>query len=93
MSCISSRCTQPSAALKPAIFYIVGRSHSISHISQVGFWPDEAIEWYLTRRRRKVRDKRTGVFYQWPPQEVVAQARQIGFNVIPMGFLEPKKQA
>ena len=59
---------------------------------QVGFWPDEAIEWYLTRRRRKVRDKRTGVFYQWPPQEVVAQARQIGFNVIPMGFLEPKKQ-
>ena len=72
---------------------LVGRSHSISHISQVGFWPDEAIEWYLTRRRRKVRDKRTGVFYQWPPQEVVAQARQIGFNVIPMGFLEPKKQA
>ena len=47
----------------------------------------------MTRRRRKVRDKRTGVFYQWPPQEVVAQARQIGFNVIPMGFLEPKKQA
>lgn len=57
----------------------------------VGFWPDEGIEWYL-RRRRKVRDKRTDTKYQFPSPELVSQAQQIGCNLVPVGFKVPKRR-
>ncbi len=31
--------------------------------------------------------------YQWPPAEIVQQAQKIGFNLVPMGYIEPKKKA
>ena len=57
---------------------------------EMGFWPDEGIEWYL-RKRPKIKDKRTNTIYQWPPKEIVSHAQQIGCNLVPIGFLEPKK--
>ena len=38
-----------------------------------------------------MRDKRTGTIYQWPSREIVSQAQQIGCNLVPVGFVEPKK--
>ncbi len=39
---------------------------------EVAFWPNEGIEWCL-RKRKKIRDKRTGMIYQWPSTEIVSQ--------------------
>ena len=58
---------------------------------EMGFWPDDGIEWYL-RKRTKIKDKRTNTIYQWPPKEIVNHAQQIGCNLVPIGFFEPKKE-
>jgi hypothetical protein len=42
----------------------------------------------MSRKRRKVRDKRTNTLYQWPQPHIVMQAQQIGFNVVPLGFIQ-----
>ena len=57
---------------------------------EVGFWPDEGYEWFI-RKRIGMRDKRTGVTYQWPTREQIDAARQTGCNIVPIGFSHPKK--
>jgi len=57
---------------------------------EVGFWPDEGLEWLL-RRRKVMRDRRTGVTYQWPERHQIDAAKQIGCNIVPIGFNHPKK--
>ena len=56
----------------------------------IGFWPDDGIEWYL-RKRNKIREKRTKRIYQWPSAEIVSQAQQIGCNLVPIGYINPKR--
>ncbi len=70
----------------------VAKEASLDFIPTVDvyFWPDEALDWYL-KRRPKVRDKRTDTIYQWPSSEIVSQAQQIGCNLVPVGFVEPKQ--
>ena len=36
----------------------------------------KAIEWYVLRKRHKMRDKRTNSIYQWPSQALVMSAVQ-----------------
>ena len=38
-----------------------------------------------------MRDKRTGVEYQWPSKEQIDAAQQLGFNIVPRGFVFPRK--
>eukprot|EP00095_Tigriopus_kingsejongensis_P004579 maker-scaffold462_size163801-snap-gene-0.53 protein:Tk04579 transcript:maker-scaffold462_size163801-snap-gene-0.53-mRNA-1 annotation:"hypothetical protein AaeL_AAEL009477" len=44
--------------------------------TEIGFWPEEGLEFYL-RESSKLKDKRTGMIYEWPPKEVTRQAQQI----------------
>jgi len=57
---------------------------------ECGFWPDKGINWLL-RPRRVMRDKRTGIPYQWPSKEQIDAVRQLGFNIVPRGFIYPRK--
>lgn len=70
----------------------LGKENSINFIPtvEVGFWPMEGVEWHF-RNRSKVRDSRTKVVYEWPPSDVVHQYQQIGCNLVPVGFFNPKR--
>ena len=39
-----------------------------------------------------MRDKRTGVEYQWPSKEQVDAVQNLGFNIAPKGFTFPRKE-
>ena len=57
---------------------------------EVSFWPDEYFEYFM-RKRPVMRHKRTNVSYQWPEQSQIQAIRQIGCNILPLGFNHPKK--
>ena len=46
----------------------------------------------MYRKRSIMRDKRTGVEYQWPSQEQIAAVKTLGFNIAPKGFTYPRKE-
>jgi len=57
---------------------------------ELSFWPDEYFEFFL-RKRPVMRHKRTNISYQWPSQSQISAVRQLGCNVVPIGFTHPRK--
>ena len=56
----------------------------------VSFWPDQCFEWFL-RHRKVMKCKKTGMKYQWPSAAHRVSVRQLGCNIVPLGFKHPKK--
>ena len=38
-----------------------------------------------------MRDRRTGVSYQWPSPSQLSSVRQLGCNIVPAGFTHPRR--
>ena len=53
----------------------------------------KAIEWYHTRKRNRMRDKRTNCIFTWPTEALVWSAVQLGCHLLPLGYISPEKDA
>lgn len=57
---------------------------------EVGYWPADAFGWYLNKVTKMI-DKRTRIQYYWPRNNDKQFANAIGCNLVPIGYMDPKK--